>query len=358
MDTLEFELYLNDLAILDEVKFGGGDSIEICSGGSCDQGELNYPVDKVFTTLKESGEAKVGWNHIAIKLSDMSATDGSYGPFNLANVDFMRIFWVAASMPSDSVERFTIKFDNFRLTAAGKIAADKLAQEKAEFDSKYADLVAAIKALDAYKSSSKITAENYEAAKAEIQGVRAQVNALSENDQRIASEAGYTNYLEKAEKSLKKYEEDLQKVKDALAENQELVDKINGLTTSITNDNYEAQKKAAEEARAAYDKLTRTVKGYFEDEGLTEKLEAAEAAIAAFDPTKPPVTTECEHADADADGKCDKCGKDMGTTPPTIGDDDDTTDDDGGCKSALTIGAVAMMVLAGAWVTIAARKKD
>ncbi|MBR5615373.1 MAG: hypothetical protein IKW66_00990, partial [Clostridia bacterium] len=99
---------------------------------------------------------------------------------------------------------------------------------------------------------------------------------------------------------------------------------------------------------------------YFEDKGLTEKLEAAEAAIEAFDPTKPPVTTECEHADADADGKCDKCGKDMGTTPPTTGDNtgDNTGDTDGGCKSALTIGAVAMMVLAGAWVTIAARKKD
>ena len=370
MDTLEFELYLNDLAILDEVTFGDGDSIEICSGGSCDQGEKNYSIKKIFENLKTSGKAQVGWNHIAIELSDMGSTEGSYGPFDPAKVNFMRIFWVAASMPADSAERFTIKFDNFRLTAAGKIAADKLAKEKAEFDSKYADLVTAIKALDAYKSASKITAENYEAAKAEIQGVRTQFDALSENDQRIADEAGYLNYLTKAEKSLAGYEEDLAEAAEALEKNKDLVDKINGLTTSITNDNYEAQKKAAEEARAAYDKLTRTVKGYFEDAGLTEKLEAAEAAIEAFDPTKPPVTTECEHADADADGKCDKCGKDMGSTPPPSTECTEHADADGdkkcdkcgadmgGCKSALTIGAVAMMVLAGAWVTIAARKKD
>ena len=48
-----------------------------------------------------------------------------------------------------------------------------------------------------------------------------------------------------------------------------------------------------------------------------------------------------DHVDADGDKKCDKCGEDMG-----------------GCKSALTIGAIATMILAGAWVTIAARKKE
>ena len=358
MDTLQFELYLSDLAILDEFRFGAGASIEITSGGTADQGEKNYELDKILDALKSSGEAKVGWNSIAIKLSDMGETDTTgVTPFDITAINYVRIFWTAATLPTTT---YTIKFDNLRLT--DKEAEDKAALERAveEFKANNADFIEAIKALDAYKTSKNITAENYETAKAEINAVRARLEAYSAEEQKICEDAGFTSYLTKAEKSLEKYEETLAKIEAAMEENKDLVDKINGLTTTITSDNYEAQKAAAEEARAAYDKLTKTVKGYFEDKGLTEKLEAAEAAIEAFDPTKPPVTTECEHADADADGKCDKCGKDMGTTPPTTGDNtgDNTGDTDGGCKSALTIGAVAMMVLAGAWVTIAARKKD
>ena len=77
--------------------------------------------------------------------------------------------------------------------------------------------------------------------------------------------------------------------------------------------------------------------------------------------------TECtEHTDADSNRKCDNCGADVQTQTPggdeTPGGNDQTGADEpkeeGGCKSALTIGALATMILAGAWITIAARKKE
>ena len=68
-------------------------------------------------------------------------------------------------------------------------------------------------------------------------------------------------------------------------------------------------------------------------------------------------TAACEdHTDADKNGKCDNCDATVEVEGDNDNDSDDTTGE--GCKSALTIGALATMILAGAWVTIAARKKE
>jgi hypothetical protein len=47
-----------------------------------------------------------------------------------------------------------------------------------------------------------------------------------------------------------------------------------------------------------------------------------------------------------------------GTDKPSTDKPTEEPKKEGGCASALTIGAIASMILAGAWVTIAARKKD
>ena len=343
MDTLEFELYLSDLAILDDITFGGGDALEITSGGKADVGEKNYDLSKIMSNLKASGTAVVGWNHISLPLADFGDTDTSGNtPFDIEAINFIRIFWVAATMPADS-DKYTIKFDNFRLTDAQKVAEDKLAADKAAFNANHADLVAELKALNDYSSSSSITEENYEAVKAQIAAVKAKVEALTEAEQQIAKDAGYIKYMEKAESSVGKYEDKLDDIAEALETNKALVDAINALVTEITADNYETVKAAVEAARTQYDALARSVKNIFTDKGLTEKLEAAEAAVEAF---KTDDKTECEHADADGDNKCDKCGADMGTTTKP------------GCFGVLSMGAVATMVLAGAWVTMAARKRE
>ena len=345
MDTLEFELYLSDLEMLDTITFHDGDAIEITSGGQADKGEKAVSWKKIFEDLKASGTAVVGWNHISVKIADMSTTDTSGNtPFDIGAINFIRVFWVNATMPADST-KYVMKYDNFRLTDAQKRAEDKLAADKAAFDANHADLVAELKAFNDYSSSSSITEENYEAVKAQIAAVKAKVEALTEAEQQIAKDAGYIKYMEKAESSVGKYEDKLDDIAEALETNKALVDAINALVTEITADNYETVKAAVEAARTQYDALARSVKNIFTDKGLTEKLEAAEAAVEAF---KTDDKTECEHADADGDNKCDKCGADMGTTKPGKK----------GCGGVLTVGAVATMVLAGAWVTMAARKRE
>ena len=123
---------------------------------------------------------------------------------------------------------------------------------------------------------------------------------------------------------------------------EELADIINALkaleayanASAFTAENYDAAKKQIQDARKAYEDLVRSDKKFLEDNGFLAYLTAAEAAMPAEKPAA-----------------------------PTTGDNDTTnpSDDDapqGGCQSSLTIGAVATMILAGAWVTIAARKKE
>jgi hypothetical protein len=233
-------------------------------------------------------------------------------------------------MPSDSQERFTMKIDNIRLTDAAAQKKIEDAENKAQFEVDYADLVADLKALKAYASIKGINDKNYEAVKAEIEEVRAAVDALSPENQKIAEDVGFMNFLTQAEKTLVKYEEAVKEKTETMAANQALIDAINALTTDITVDNYEAVKAAVAAAKAEYEALKRSVQNYFKEDGLTAKLQAAEAAVNAFDP----------NAEQDDDNT------------------GNTGADEGGCQSALTVGAVATMVLAGAWVTIAARKKE
>ena len=370
MDTLEFELYISDLAMLTEIVFSEGDSIELCSGGTCDQGEKNYSWKKVFEALAADPNTKAGWNHVAIPLSAMGDTEGTYGKFNPKEVNYMRMFWVGANMPDDSLERFTMKIDNIRLTDAEAMKKVQDELNKQQFMEDYADLVAQLKALDEYRVSKNITAENVETARAQIAAARANYDALSDANKAIAETAGFYGYLEKAEKSLATYDKAAKEKAEKMAEHQALIDAINALTDQITADNYEAMKAAAEAARALYDDLSRSIKKYFEEDGLTAKLDACEIAIATFVPgdvpgTDEPPKTECtEHVDADNNGKCDNCDadvevKDPGTTDkPSTDKPTEEPKKEGGCSSALTIGAIASMILAGAWVTIAARKKD
>jgi hypothetical protein len=164
--------------------------------------------------------------------------------------------------------------------------------------------------------------------------------------------------LANAKKPLDQYEEFLAK-KEAL---KDIIASMEALATykdaaAFTNENYDAAKKQIEDVRKAYEDLVRSDKKFLEDNGYLAHLAAAEAAMPATKPEAP--KTECtEHVDADKNGKCDNCD----ATVEVEGDNDNDNDSDDttgeGCKSALTIGALATMILAGAWVTIAARKKE
>jgi tetratricopeptide (TPR) repeat protein len=253
-------------------------------------------------------------------------------------------------MTNPTDQDWIIKFDNFRMTDAQK----RIEEEKAKFEQQVleenAGLIANIEALKTVYEG-ELNAENFASAKAKYSNTKAAFEKLSAEAQEVLKAKGYYQHISKAKKAIEDYEE----VQQILKDNAKLIADLEALAaykdaSAFTADNYEAAKAAIEAARAAVDALTKTQKDALAT--YIAHLTAAETAIPATKPEAP--KTECtEHVDADKNGKCDNCD----ATVEVEGDDgDDTTD--GGCKSALTIGALATMILAGAWVTIAARKKE
>jgi hypothetical protein len=146
-DTLEFEIYLSDLGILDHLATNIADGeLEITSSGTCDYQEKNMHLKDLVAFIKESG-AVVGWNHIAIpleKMNDRNAPDNidkpdKAGPFDPSKINFMRFYWVNLT---DCGQDWVLKLDNFRLTNAqayAEIAWEKFVEETKQT---YADFIA------------------------------------------------------------------------------------------------------------------------------------------------------------------------------------------------------------------------
>lgn len=89
-----FDLYISDVSALN-LDSGDG-QIEISSGGTCDQQELNW-------MFRSSLRLQNGWNHLNLKLSD----GGTNGTINLAGVNWFRLYHTGAGS-------LTMKIDNLR----------------------------------------------------------------------------------------------------------------------------------------------------------------------------------------------------------------------------------------------------
>jgi hypothetical protein len=322
-DTLEFEIYLSDLGILDHLANNIADGeLEIASSGTCDYQEKNIHLKDLVAFLKDNG-AVVGWNHVAIpleKMNDRNAPDNidkpdKAGPFDPGKINWLRFYWVNLT---DCGQDWVLKFDNFRLTNAqayAEIAWEKFVEETKQT---YADLIADLEALkDIYEG--EINADNFASAQAKYQSLKAEYDALTEDEKKVL--ADYSQDLNKTKRALADYQE----VQKIVANKADLIADLEALATykeaaAFTNANYDEAKAAIEAARTAVDALTKSEKKALES--YIAYLTAAEAAMPAEKPAAP------------------------------------VEDSKGGCKGALTIGAVATMMLAGAWVTIAARKKE
>jgi tetratricopeptide (TPR) repeat protein len=250
--------------------------------------------------------------------------------FRITNINWLRLYRVPAKkglIPAGWV----MKFDNFRLTDAIQYAKDEAKREQQAMIDKHAALIEEIKTLDVYKTSTSITEDNYLEAKAAIEAMRAKVNAVPAEELKVLTDAKAIKPLEQAEKTLADYEEDVETEKKTLEENKEFLGEIDKLAAdyaTITKDNLEAATAAAAAVREKYEALKKSVRNLLERKGYLAKLEAVEEAIENYKP-------------ADENNNT--------VTPPTT---------KGGCKGALTVGAGAMMLLAAAWVSIAARKKE
>ena len=162
-------------------------------------------------------------------------------------------------------------------------------------------------------------------------------------------------------KPITKYEETMEK----MAALKDIIDALTALEAyasadAFTYENYDAAKKQIDDVRKAYEALVRSDKKFLEDNGYLAYLTAAEAALPEAKPQAPSTDEPGTDEPGTDEPGTDEPGTDEpGTdTPSTDTPTTDTPKEEGGCGSALTIGAIASMILAGAWVTIAARKKE
>ena len=106
-DSLEFELYVSDLAFFDAAYADA--HLEITSSGKADAEEKAWTLAMIKAGCVDG--PKVGWNHVVLSL----AGSENSGELNLAAVNYLRFFFVSA--PED-VKDVVVKVDNFRLTDA------------------------------------------------------------------------------------------------------------------------------------------------------------------------------------------------------------------------------------------------
>lgn len=155
-DTLEFELYVSDLAFFDfgdksQEKHFSNSWLELTSSGQYDKEEIAW--DPVTIRQYIVGEPQVGWNHVALPFS---VATPSGGDFRINNVNYIRFFFVGAP---DEAKDIVVKVDNFRLTDKAAVEHAAFVEEASEFVSKVNELtfltVESIKSQDDLTSAKK-----------------------------------------------------------------------------------------------------------------------------------------------------------------------------------------------------------
>ena len=114
-----------------------------------------------------------------------------------------------------------------------------------------------------------------------------------------------------------------------------VIDKISELD-EVTAENYESRKLKVISYRIQYDKLSDDAKAYV-SKALLDKLAAAEAKIAEFEANPPKTEDENENNNADVQ---------------------DPATNDSGCKGMMSVGAIAVLVMALSLGATALNKKE
>jgi hypothetical protein len=199
MDTLEFDLYLSDVGLLD--LFNGtskNSGFELTSSGYWDNQEISWTLSQIKAN-NQGGEIVNGWNHIILPLDSAVEREsdgnrpGYEGPFNIEDVKFIRFFMVGEQTDHD----ITVKIDNICLTDWNAVttAAKKeaLAKEKAT------EFVTDVLAL------AEVTAENYTTIKTDVEALRTRYNKLNDIAKDYVTKAA-KDKLEAAEAKIAEFE--------------------------------------------------------------------------------------------------------------------------------------------------------
>lgn len=180
-DTLEFDMYVSDLAIFDAQL--GSNQLEITSSGTCDEQEINWTVSQI-KEKNQGSDLVVGWNHIVLPLSSANPN----AEFDISNVNFIGFYMTNPEIES----AIAIQFDNFRLTDAQAVLEADAKEVAAKMDSRIEQLT-------------EITADNYSSMKIKVQGARAAYDKLSDLEKSFVS-ADMLKKLETAEAAIVEFE--------------------------------------------------------------------------------------------------------------------------------------------------------
>ncbi|MBE6661399.1 MAG: hypothetical protein E7594_09725 [Ruminococcaceae bacterium] len=324
MLALEFDMYISDLAILDHLQTITSGSIEICSGGSCDQGELNFSLSALAKKLQK-GCPRIGWNHVVLRFMDMKETHGSYGVFDSSHVDYLRIYWTGMT---DCGQDWTMKFDNFVLTdrevepsphTPGQWEHDEdrhwrfcshcemkideamhrsHAHPPFTFDEaftcyacglecaplaergKYAELIQGIEELSKACEDPSAQTFDHHAARAQYDALHAKWNALAYDEQEVLTAHGYYKKLGLAKLVIEECED----IEYILKKNETLISDLIWLYENRLEfgSDVSVQSRAKDlvySSRNVFDSETKIVKRVLEDHGYLAMLEAAEDAL-------------------------------------------------------------------------------
>jgi hypothetical protein len=205
-DTLEFELFVSDLALFDTTFSNTG--LEITSSGKEDAEEISWTLAQIKEGIV--GDAKIGWNHVVLHFKD-AATNGE---INYSAINFMRFFMVGAEGDTG----ITLKIDNFRLT-------DALAVEEAALKAEADAITKRLNDMD------EVTEENYTKMNSKVKSARKAYDNLSDAA-KVYVDAAAVAKLEAAEKAI----EDFKAAEEAKENEPEPDDEVDEGDTEIDDE--------------------------------------------------------------------------------------------------------------------------
>ena len=199
-DTLEFELYVSDLAIFDLFAGSGKNSgFELTSSGTCDYQELSWTLAQI-RDCHAGEELVVGWNHVILPLATATIREAGggtviedlVGQLDPSNINYLRFFMV-----NDQAGDIVLKLDNICLS--DRQAVEEEARKLAELQK------AADRFVKKIEETDEITAENYEDLKLKVISCRSMYDKLSDEAKALVPAAALEK-LERCEKAIADFE--------------------------------------------------------------------------------------------------------------------------------------------------------
>ncbi len=379
--ALEFEMYISDLAMLDDLKNISYGRLEIGSGPKTLPAKIGYDWKNILYDIRK-GCPRAGWNHVVIFLEDMIVLDSN---FDVSDINFLQIYW---DYETDCGQDWVLKFDNFVLTDR-QVAFDPHTPGEWQYDEnkhwryctecdkkldetfhseyshppyvfdepftcyackqecaplsergKYAELIGKIEQLSLVCEDTSAQEFDLDAVKAQYDALMTEWNALSADEQSMLKANGYYKLFT----NVKNVIADCEEINYILKENESLISDLLWLKDFLQESNWtwENWQRACDittAARETVDGMMRLEKEVLSEYGYLAILEEAEDRVFIISDPPPPETDDPTEPE----------------TPQTPAVPVAPSDD--GCFAVLFSGAPAMLALIAAAGWMVRKKK-